>query len=206
MNFDGNFKKLGEFDVSAIQKRIALIPEEVWLTNPERPEKFDVHADTRTIRLIFDYLAHKKPDAFQLYLELQDVVDPLLMQIAEYYDNSEGAKALGDDFKPGSFLRVLLVKLLPGRMIPKHRDHGDTLLRTHRLHKPIVTHENVMFSVGQKQLQMKEGHIWEINNRRKHSVKNGSDIERIHLIADYRIPGEQIMDNHKDPSKNALVC
>jgi len=38
------------------------------------------------------------------------------------------------------------------------------------------------------------GGLVEINNRRKHAVKNNGSEKRVHLIADYYVPGERIID------------
>ena len=43
-----------------------------------------------------------------------------------------------------------------------------------------------MFTVGEEEKNMRVGEMWEINNNDKsHSVINGSDIDRVHLILDY---------------------
>ena len=58
MNFNGNFRRIGFYDIEEIKARVAQIPEAVWETNPERREKYPVHTETRSIRLIFDYFRH----------------------------------------------------------------------------------------------------------------------------------------------------
>jgi aspartyl/asparaginyl beta-hydroxylase (cupin superfamily) len=39
---------------------------------------------------------------------------------------------------------------------------------------------------------MKEGEIWEINNKYLHGVKNQSEFDRIHLIIDYDVKNSNI--------------
>jgi hypothetical protein len=41
---------------------------------------------------------------------------------------------------------------------------------------------------------MRAGEMWEINNRRVHSVSNQGRDARVHLIIDYVQPGETIFD------------
>ena len=51
---------------------------------------------------------------------------------------------------------------------------------------PVITNENVYFTVGNETKIFKEGEFWEINNSGKvHSVSNKSDKGRINLIADW---------------------
>ena len=40
-------------------------------------------------------------------------------------------------------------------------------------------------------IKLFEGEIWEINNKRTHSVVNSGDSARIHLISDWVLPGER---------------
>ena len=43
---------------------------------------------------------------------------------------------------------MILAKLAAGDTIPKHTDAGFSLLHCHRVHLPIITNDNVVFSVG----------------------------------------------------------
>ena len=87
-------------------------------------------------------------------------------------------------------MRINLAKLLPGSMIPEHMDTNITLTHSHRVHMPVVTNEKVMFSVGGEKKHLREGEVWEINNKKAHWVENKSEEARIHLILDWVIPGE----------------
>jgi hypothetical protein len=42
-------------------------------------------------------------------------------------------------------VRCLLAKLPPGVVIPPHHDTGNWVPRTHRLHVPVETNDNVIF-------------------------------------------------------------
>jgi hypothetical protein len=48
--------------------------------------------------------------------------------------------------------------------------------------------------VGESVRKLAVGGLVEINNRRKHAVKNNGSEKRVHLIADYYVPGERIID------------
>ena len=79
-----------------------------------------------------------------------------------------------------------MVKLKARKRIPPHVDAGMSLNLAKRIHVPIVTTDEVVFTVGGEIKKMREGEMWEINNSQKqHSVHNKSRHDRIHLIFDY---------------------
>lgn len=88
-------------------------------------------------------------------------------------------------------IRCLLAAMPAGEHIPTHHDTGDWVPLCHRIHIPLVTDENaVVFSVGYEEGVMARvgtvaGHVFELNNASKHTVYNGWDRPRIHLILDY---------------------
>jgi tetratricopeptide (TPR) repeat protein len=80
---------------------------------------------------------------------------------------------------------MILAKLVAGGTIPKHTDAGFSLLNCHRVHLPIITNDDVIFSVGGEDINMQVGELWEINNGTEHAVENRSAEDRIHLIVDW---------------------
>ena len=91
----------------------------------------------------------------------------------------------------GYFVRANLVRLQSAGAITEHTDNNFSLVHSHRVHLPIITNAEVGFSVGNETINMKEGELWEINNRRLHTVNNAGSEDRVHLILDYVIPGEK---------------
>jgi hypothetical protein len=87
----------------------------------------------------------------------------------------------------GYLLRALLVKLTKKTDIPTHVDTAnETFKVSRRIHIPIITNPDCIFTVGKNALNMKEGEIWEMNNdKQEHSVVNNGDEDRIHLIIDW---------------------
>ncbi|EQC28541.1 hypothetical protein SDRG_13619 [Saprolegnia diclina VS20] len=86
-------------------------------------------------------------------------------------------------------VRCLFARLPPKVLIPAHHDNGPWVGRTHRIHVPIVTFPEVEFKSGRLEESMSrfafnEGSIVELNNAAKHSVYNGADEYRVHLIFD----------------------
>ena len=55
-----------------------------------------------------------------------------------------------------------------------------------RGHVAIQTNENCFFTVGDEKKNLRLGELWEINNdKKKHSVDNFGNNDRIHLIVDW---------------------
>ncbi len=175
-----------DFDIDAIKNKIAQIPEEKWLES-ERERRFDVHRDTQALLLIhFEDYKYKKPEYRELFYELEDELKPLIDHIAAYYQDN------------GFVVRLIFAKLRAGGVIPKHADGGFSLLNCHRVHIPIITNEENIFSVSGEEKIMRVGELWEIDNALVHTVENRSEEDRIHLIIDW-------MPNENGRSEEAVL-
>jgi len=94
-------------------------------------------------------------------------------------------------------VRCLLARLPGNTLIPAHHDNGLWVAKTHRIHVPIITFPEVDFRSGIAEESMtrfafNEGSIVELNNAAKHSVFNGADSYRVHIIFD-------IIESHLPP-------
>lgn len=192
MNFKGNFKQLGKLDISGLKNRILLFTEEDWQRNDSRQKKFAAHKDTTTIPLIYnkDNLLDN-PKYLPDYQTLKPLLAPIYELIARNYNTSLKHKRLQKKHGRAYPVRTIIARLKPGGVISAHMDRNHLLSHSHRIHVPIVTDENVHFGVGRETKYLREGEIWEINNRREHQVENRGGIYRIHIIIDWTIPGER---------------
>ena len=78
-----------------------------------------------------------------------------------------------------------ILRLGVGAQIKPHRDHALGYEDgTFRLHIPIRTNPQVEFKLDDELLQMLPGECWYTNVNYVHSVKNGGDSDRFHLIID----------------------
>lgn len=80
--------------------------------------------------------------------------------------------------------RSRLMRLAPGAGVPEHADvnyHWHTRVR---LHIPIQTRPQVRFHCDGESVHMAAGEAWIFDNWRRHHVENGSNADRIHLVAD----------------------
>ncbi|NDD25395.1 MAG: aspartyl/asparaginyl beta-hydroxylase domain-containing protein [Actinobacteria bacterium] len=81
--------------------------------------------------------------------------------------------------------QAMFARMMPHANIPKHRDKGPMTAKCHRVHVPVFTNQQCLFSVAEETRHMTEGNIWVIDNVGKyHSVVNAGSTERIHLIID----------------------
>lgn len=83
---------------------------------------------------------------------------------------------------------VRLMKLAAGGQILPHRDPGLSLeYGEARLHYALVTDPRVTFLIGGQMVPMREGEFWYMNADAKHSVRNHSDFDRVHLVVDCEV-------------------
>lgn len=86
---------------------------------------------------------------------------------------------------PFELSSVRLMALSPGSRIKEHRDHDlsleDGMIR---LHIPIRTSEEVEFFLNGSRIRMASGECWYLRLSDPHSVYNGSQIRRVHLVID----------------------
>ena len=197
MYFNGQFKRLGMCDIVELKTLINTVTQAQWLEHNERQEVFDVHSHTQTIPLIFDAdYRHRFPTTLPQLEKFQQQLAPVMQNIVDYYSkqtiNTRNTRQ--NPVAKGYFGRIILVKLASQSEISEHTDNGFSLSRVHRIHLPIITNEQVEFTVDDVTKSLKAGELWEINNRGTHSVKNLSEQSRIHFIFDFVIPGEIIED------------
>jgi hypothetical protein len=174
--FEGNFRRLGRFDIPELKEKVLALTEADWNAATWRQKRFEAHKDTQTIALIFDQdYRHENPTKHATYFELgcDRLLAPFAETIAENFTGS------------GYIVRAILIRLKPGGMIDEHVDTGPSLTIGRRIHVPIATSDRCVFTVGGEAIAMAEGEMWEINNTRIHSVRNDGDEGRVHLVIDW---------------------
>lgn len=177
MDANRSFIFYGTYDVSNIKK--ILESENLdW-------EKFDIRQisctdmiHTRTIPIVYDenfFTTNYDPVFTENFVFFKNELEKISEIIKTQSENQ------------GYLLRAILVKLLKKKNIPTHVDFSNETFKTSkRIHIPIVTNPNCIFTVGEESIHMKEGEIWEMNNDKlEHSVENNGDEDRIHLIIDW---------------------
>ena len=192
MNFPGNFLRIGQLDIAGLKELVGNLTEDQWDSFSIRQKRYEVHQHTQTIGLVYDLdFRHSHPTRLPTLKIFEDAMRPALKMAADHFEQSETGQRLIKQFGLGYFIRASLVRLKAGCGIAEHRDMNFSLTHSHRIHLPIVTNDEVSFTVGGETITMREGELYEINNRRLHSVQNDSADDRVHLILDFVLRGEQ---------------
>lgn len=206
MNFPGNFMCIGRVDVAALRQLVREIPEAQWQGESFRQQRYEVHRDTETIGLVFDLdFRHTMPTRLPALEAFEPSMRPALMQVADYYEDSPKGQMLLAESETGLgyFIRANLVRMPSGGEITEHTDNKFSLVHSHRVHLPIISNDEVLFTVGSESINMQEGELYEINNRRMHSVRNSGPAGCVHLIMDYVLPGEKCCCGEKHHPRTA---
>ncbi len=152
------------FDVARLQHEVAAFPTDAWVDHPKGL------AGNSALRLI-------TADGGQ-----NDAVDGV-MQATPYLAQSPYLRqvlaSLGVVWS-----RSRLMRLAPGAEVAEHADINYHWHYRIRIHIPIVTNPAVHFRCGDTTVHMAPGEAWIFDNWRRHSVTNGGDAARIHLVAD----------------------
>jgi hypothetical protein len=108
-------------------------------------------------------------------------------KLNQFINNSDKLlNKLHDLYGPGEFWNFQVAKMNGGGKILPHVDDGLYFVFSHRIHIPLITNENVIFRIEDKEFYLSVGKIYEINNLKEHSVENNnSNFYRLHLILDY---------------------
>jgi hypothetical protein len=168
------FKHHKDYDVSKIKELIKDLDQEWVLGKDERFQHKALHGT-------FSYFLHKYDIAWKVkdpYIQrrsnqgsaLWNAVYPIVMDLKRIHGGRMG--------------NVMLAMLNGNSIIPAHWDVGDYLDVSRRNHIPIITNDEVIFSIDGEDAIMKEGQCWEINNNKIHRVENKSTLSRVHLIID----------------------
>lgn len=161
--------KLPNFE--ALLNKVLLLDDSQWFSFRER--KSGVAAEkTDTIPLVYDkkiklssYIIH------ELYAHFQDDIQAAV-ELCGVGTRVEQA---------------MLARLPNGVSIPRHKDKGAITASTHRIHVPVTTNEQCIFTVDNQSKILNAGEVWIIDNVDKyHSVSNMGQENRVHLIIDVR--------------------
>lgn len=89
------------------------------------------------------------------------------------------------NFKVAKLKFARLGILRPGSVIIPHRDLLELDAPLHRLHVPLATDENCMFTERNIVYHMRRGDVWFLDASDVHSVACFSERNRVHLILDF---------------------
>lgn len=191
MNFAGNFIEIGRTDIRELENLVCQLSPAEWNADSTRQRRYEAHRDTQTVGLVYDEdFRHAHPTKRPRLRTFEPAMRPALALITDYYEQSAVGKRLCARNGLGYFVRASLIRLQPGGNIAPHQDNNFSLAHSHRIHVPVLTSREVVFTVGGESISLPAGGIFEINNRRIHSVSNAGSDARVHLVLDFVLPGE----------------
>lgn len=174
--------EIKDYEVNKIVEYVESFKDE-WFFDTSRQETYKTHKDTQMFPIRFMDYNWNPGDVIEIIdknnitnLEAKSQIDNIITDLELEY----GAKAV----------RIEFVKMPAQTSVRPHVDGGDMLYLIRRCHIPIVTHEDVLFTVLDNTVNMQVGKSYEINNGMPHSVVNKSNIDRVHLIIDL-LPNDQ---------------
>lgn len=168
---------LGKFKIDSIKSEVLQFSEE-WNWFTTRQKTFYTHRDTQMFPICLSDETNWDPrnnvEVTQMNRfkneESNFEIDAIFTKLKEYYS--------------GEIIRCEVVKLPARTNIRTHVDGGPLLHYSRRVHIPIITNENVTFTVMRNTINMEEGTWYEINNQMTHAANNNSDLDRVHIIID----------------------
>lgn len=190
-----------------VQRKVAMVPAEYilpvieryhnatekdFVSGEYRSKRYHISKDIKTILFCINALDWKPKDS----LEGKEVIMPdpqTTNYYPEWYEWKDTLAPLldwvQDQFYGKGFLNKCMIALMkPGGRIPLHWDQDPSFTVSRRLHIPLVTHPNVDFKIDGESYYLQKHTLYEVNNLRPHTVYNGSNIVRAHLIMDYYHP------------------
>lgn len=168
-----NFLQIGQLkSINELVAATKVFDDTKWVSFVDRKVARGIAAEnTDTIPLLYDPKSISPVRHGDFY-----TFEPFIDEV-----NSACATVFGDCVVK----QAMITRLRSGVCIPRHKDKGPITAKTHRVHVAIYTNNDCWFTVNDESINMLPGEIWAIDNVGKyHSVSNGGDTARVHLIVD----------------------
>lgn len=214
MDIGTPYRDLGPVDgIKALQTFVEALDEAEWTANTFRQEALagGPHSVTQNIILKHEWHPYANPWRMRRMEDLiiqwarEKGMDPADLTPVDRFDTDMGfvytfgqwekfqdvlAPVVASAIAPlrtenGVIMRLALVRLPAGKTIKSHTDKQPLAGVAHRLHVPLSGGRAVHYKIDGKKFFMKEGHVYDFNNRVKHSVMNKGKQDRVNLFIDY---------------------
>ena len=168
-----NFFKLGDYDVSSIHKEV-MDNYSDFDVDTRRQNEVAYHAQTKSYRLTQGVLGDAKDIFHTEGVEKTNFYDarPKCVEFLNQFVSDYG----------GEIHRASLVLLPPKAEVFSHIDAGTYYEGKDRLH--ITIQGEYMMQVGTDVRKFKQGELWFFDNKKIHSTRNNTNIDRITMIFD----------------------
>lgn len=178
MNLNCKCREVGEVSADVSDSLLSyLTVSDLWGVDVSRQQAYGVHRKTQSVMF-------RKGDLDDVDFRHSHITCPAWVSNEDAL--CDMFSALGVESQ--NVVNMIAVRLPARSNIDPHNDGGPLLSGSHRVHVPLVTHDDVIFMIDRERFNMKIGKAYEINNMLRHSVENDTDIDRIHLIFDHVDP------------------
>ena len=166
--------ELGYVDVTLIKALVEQFSENVWSKENVRKEN-NFACFHHTQHIIFRFI-EKDSDPIRSYSNpvwkaCRDTLLPIMEQVTASYGYSHP-----------SYPKVMLARLEAGHSIDPHIDRAKSNRCTHKIHIPLETNEQAIFTSNSIHHHLLEGYAYEVNNTVEHAAENLGERDRIHFI------------------------
>jgi len=168
---------LTETQLTTIENLIKEEPESAWILETYRQDNYKMHQETGSIILKLQNRNEKHPIA----VDNTELISKYSI-LNELY--AKAAEILG--FSKYIVPTSLFVKLPAGKQVYKHKDSFEVFKYINRIHVPIITNAECLFTIGEETKSVEKGKATQIDNMAWHSVENKSSVDRVHLIFDIK--------------------
>ncbi|MEM8652560.1 MAG: sulfotransferase [Pseudomonadota bacterium] len=151
-------------DVERLQAEVAAFSEDDWIGHLQG---FEGNSALPLVHSV-DFGADAFVPPFQMSHALRQ--SPYMRQVINSFETIIG--------------RSRLMRLAPGAKVPPHVDIRYYWRNRTRVHIPIITQEDIIFTCRDQTVHMAAGEAWTFDNWQNHHVNNPTDIHRVHLVFD----------------------
>lgn len=175
MYFNGTIRKIGEIDVSKMQKSILSIPEDAWELDWRKTKNLNFY-DSHTVWM------RSAPFCNETTLHSFDSSQTCCSD--EFKNDYEEFHSDLENLLDGKIIRTAIIRLLPGNSVKKHIDGTHIIFRfCRRLIIPIISGQKATFSYDIDHV-LEEGTIYDTNPYFPHSTFNGDSYARHQAVID----------------------
>jgi hypothetical protein len=171
---DGRVRDLGEVPHDLLDALVfrAREADRSWVTGDRRFAVVHQGSQHITLRFPDNYPDSHCPASYTaLWADWRPVVEPVIDFVRTRYG-----------FADAGLAKIMLSNLKAHARVPPHVDSNPSSLVPHKVHVPLITDPAVHFVIDGVRHHLEFGRAYEINNLLTHSVENGSDRARVHLI------------------------